>query len=130
MITKVNIFQAGIVETVNDPLGGIARELERQGDRVVEATQASLSIPASREILNPPPGPPHKRSGQLHDSVQRTDADVGDEGLIEVLVTAEATSPKGARYDLILRDPALSGRDPYEFITEAELERLGGDVSP
>ena len=115
LVTKFQLIPAGFVALFANPNNEIARFVEGQGDRVVDATKQNLGTPYRRPFLNPPPGPPQKRSGDLQGSVMRRSATVGAEGL-EVLVTSSAEH-RGADYSRILRDRE------YEFIN---LEALQG----
>lgn len=117
MATDFNPFQGAIEAFVNDPEGVVARELERQGERVALKAQGNLSVQGGPEIRNPAPGPPRMRSKHLLSSVRITPAAVGDDG-IEVLVTAKALAPDGQDYAQILLN---SG---YIFV---DLEDLGGE---
>ena len=98
----------GIRLLFTNPTGGIARELERIGDRVVDVTKVNLSQPYDRRSLNPPPGPPRLRTGDLQQSVRREDARVfGDVLVVECVAPAVH---RGWYYDQELR------RRGYEFV--------------
>jgi hypothetical protein len=103
----------GIKLLFTNPNGGIARELERIGDRVVVETKINLGRPAPEMFRgsswrNPPPGPPHLRTGDLQQSVRREDARViGDTLVVECVAPAVH---RGWFYDQVLRERG------YEFV--------------
>ena len=99
---------AGLKLLFTNPNGGIARELERVGDRVVVATKTNLSRPYDRRSLNPAPGPPQLRTGDLRESVRREDARViGDTLVVDCVAPAVH---RGWFYDQVLRERG------YEFV--------------
>jgi hypothetical protein len=106
----------GISLLLTNPKGGIARELERVGDRVVVETKINLGRQAPNyfrsafggTLRNPPPGPPHRRSGDLQSSVRREDARI-EQGTLVVECVAPAVH-RGWYYDQELR------RRGYKFV--------------
>ena len=91
----------GMAMLLESPAGPVARELERVGDAVVAATKENLNDPYDRRTLNPPPGPPKRRTGDLLNSVRREDARLM-EGRLEVVCVAPAVH-RGWYYDQELR---------------------------
>ncbi len=90
----------------------LANELERIGDRVVTETKINLGrqVPLvfRSSWRNPPPGPPHRRTGDLQQSVRREDARVVG-GVLTVDCVADAVH-RGWYYDQVLRERG------YEFV--------------
>lgn len=91
----------GMALLLESPVGPVGRELERVADVVVAATKENLNDPYDRRTLNPPPGPPKRRTGDLLTSVRREDARLL-EGRLAVVCVAPAVH-RGWYYDQILR---------------------------
>lgn len=94
--------EAGIIHLFTDTDGGIARSLEDTGEAVAIAAQENVGSQfTARFSLNPPPGPPMRRSGDLQNSIRSTPAIVVTGGM-EVNVVADS-SHRGFAYPIWLR---------------------------
>jgi len=115
IVTRYVDHDAALKALVNNPEGGVARELQRVGDRIADLARESIGTDWVRGVLNPPPGPPKRRSGDLQNSIRREDAVTTTDGLA-VYVTA-SSEHRGADYSLILRGQG------YVFL---DLDQIGG----
>lgn len=107
-MTRVVIHDAALRDLVNDPTGGIARELRDQAERIAEAAKTHLSAPQPprqsgvRQINESKV--PWMRSGDLVKSVHVLDTPRhNEEGLITYDVVADAVH-SGVHYGRILRE--------------------------
>lgn len=104
---------------MTDPNGGVARELTRQGQRVVVASQQYVGrdVPGSfgRQWRNPAPGPPLRRTGDLQASIRATEPRVVN-GVLQVQVLADAAH-RGYVYPQLLQERG------YLFV---DLDSMGG----
>lgn len=132
------LYPGAVQAMLMNPAGGLARELERVGDGVVRETKINLGREApnfsfghffeqtpigvrpfvvsglrgNREPhgawRNPPPGPPHLRTGDLQASVQRTQAyPAGDHLQVDCFAPAQHRGDEYATFLL---------RRGYKFI--------------
>lgn len=111
------INEAGLIALFTDKEGGIARDLERHGVRIARNARTRVSRPWPRGSLNPPPGPPFLREGDLYRSIEAQAAEVDAEGMY---VDVTAVPAKGALPDFAFSRGEYAGV-PYELITEADL---------
>lgn len=109
------INEAAILELVSDTSNGVAREIERQAQRVVVKAQDNLSNPYPPSGI--PPGPPHLRTGRLRASIHALPVELGHDGIF-VEVIADAIGEHGWLYGTLLRERG------YTFITDTDLELL------
>ena len=109
---SVVLIEQGIRELLHSREIGL--ELERQGARIAQGIKAYIGTPyPGWPALNPPPGPPMRRTGDLQRSVRQTVALADADGMY-VLVIGQAEH-RGYRYanELIRRN--------YRFVTDAIL---------
>lgn len=116
---SVTIFEVALDAFANDPSGPIARELEKAARDIVAPLAAqTLSEPAVRVgrfwDLNPPPGPPRRRTGDLINSIEVLPATIGTNmtGEWGATVYVAADPDHGFRYG-----PWLLGRE-YRFLPD------------
>lgn len=82
---------AGLVALTTNPVGGIARELERQGERIVVAAQNYVGTPWVSGTSDPPQ--PFLRSGNLQDSIRAIEPLVIN-GVLQVQVWADPVNDR------------------------------------
>ena len=121
----VNILETELFDWVNAPAGPIARWLEEVAENiVVPDAQEALSVPhgflAARGELNPPPGPPRKRTGDLISSIKVVPAvsSQGVTGEIDIAVYVVSDADHDGLYAPVLLGQGyhfLPDRDYYDF---------------
>lgn len=108
--------EAALQVLLTDPVGPVANEVRRVArGPILAAVRESLSRPYVRGQLNPPPGPPRRRTGDLIEGL-KFDDDVDSLGFSES-ITSTAVH-RGWQYGLILKDQG------YVFIDEDVLAAL------
>ena len=97
-----------------DPTGGIAKELSRQGERIVNYSRYYVGEqwPGGKGGNRPRP---YKRSGTLQESIEATEPLVIG-GELQVLVLADPVNERGSPYGIPLRE------DGYQFIDLGNLQ--------
>ena len=117
--------QAGFDRFLTDTNGQLANTLEEIGDAVAVLAQETVGVDRpepralvgplywGRQALNPEPGPPFLRSGDLQASIRATPAELTSDGL-QVSVIADAAH-RGFAYPFWLL------QNGYRFV---DLERL------
>ncbi len=103
---------AGLLALTTNPAGGIARELEQQGDRIVVAARGYVGTQWPGGPSAPPQ--PFRRSGDLQASIRRTEARVVS-GVLQVQLVADAAHG-GYLYPDLLR------QNGFQFV---DLDALG-----
>ena len=107
--------QAGFTHFLTDTNNDLARALEDTAEAIAVAAQENVGTDYSRFALNPPPGPPYRRTGDLQASIRATPATVFGPAM-EANVICDATH-RGFPYPLWLR---IQG---YQFVDLASFER-------
>ena len=97
-----------------NPTGGIAKELSRQGERIVNYSRYYVGEQWPGGRGGPRPRP-YKRSGTLQESIVASEPLVIG-GELQVLVMADPVNERGSPYGIPLRE------DGYQFV---DLQRLG-----
>ena len=92
--------EAGFREMITDTTGGIANELEQQGERIVTAAQGYVGTQWPGGPSSPPQ--PFRRSGDLQASIHAIEPLVIG-GVLQVQIWADAVHG-GVVYPLILRE--------------------------
>ncbi len=104
----------GFEAFVTNTGGLLAQDLEDIAEAVAVAAQENVGTQWSRLALNPAPGPPYRRSGDLQNSIRATPATVFG-GTMESSVVADSAH-RGFPYPLWLR---IQG---YEFVDLASFQ--------
>jgi hypothetical protein len=113
-LQKFVFYPQALVELVNTPAGGIEFTLQKVAVSIQTRTQANLSTPyAGPGSRNPAPGPPHRRTGDLVNSVHVGSVGMED-GLVAVPVVSNSVH-RGFDYSLWLRE------NSYEFIRPEQM---------
>lgn len=107
-VIKFVVSPKGWNDLFLNPTSEIAEFLEELGEKIAEAARQTLGDPYVRGQLNPPPGPPKRRTGDLQASV-KSEPPIIEEGAITINVTASSIH-RGADYAIILRNQG------YEFV--------------
>lgn len=86
---------------LTDTDNGLARDLEATGEAIAVAAQENVGTQYPPGAVNPAPGPPYRRTGDLQASIRPTPATVFGPTM-EVNVVADATH-RGFAYPIWLR---------------------------
>ena len=106
--------EAGIKLLFTDTTGLLAQHLEATGDAIVVLTQETIGDQWPVGRLNPPAGPPFRRSGDMQASIRSNHARVAGDSM-EVDVTVDAAH-RGFNY------PELLLQRGYQFVDLGSLQ--------